>query len=341
MTSTLERDLAMLASIDPVVDGATPYEPLHVAAIGNPPRANVDPDVEKRWIRRMLPLLGARKGRFALAMTASVIGLLSQVAVPRVVMATIDQGLAKRTQPVSHFVMFLVVIGAIRAVFTFIHRSLLYRVAYDLEYDLRAIIYEHLSRLSFSFYDRVQSGQLISRANSDIRSVQMFLAFAPLIGLQCVSFVVAFGAHAARSTCGWRSSPCRRLPFVFLIGLSHAAAACSRCRGSCRRALADVATIVDENVTGVRVVKSFAAEQQPDRACWPAPPGGCGGARTASIDIRARYAPSWRTCPASAWPSCCSTAAASPSTARSPSARSSPFNAYVLMLQAPFRMLGC
>ena len=39
-------------------------------------------------------------------------------------------------------------------------------------------MYEHLSRMSFSFYDRVQSGQLISRANSDIRSVQMYLAFA-------------------------------------------------------------------------------------------------------------------------------------------------------------------
>ena len=50
----------------------------------------------------------------------------------------------------------------------------LYTVAYDLEYDLRTIVYGHLTRLSFAFYDRVQSGQLISRANSDIRSVQMF-----------------------------------------------------------------------------------------------------------------------------------------------------------------------
>ena len=48
-------------------------------------------------------------------------------------------------------------------------------MAFELEYDLRTIIYEHLTPLSFSFYDRVQSGQLISRANSDIRSVQMFL----------------------------------------------------------------------------------------------------------------------------------------------------------------------
>ena len=55
----------------------------------------------------------------------------------------------------------------------------LYRVAYDLEYDLRTIVYGHLTRMSFAFYDRVQSGQLISRANSDIRSVQIFLHLRP------------------------------------------------------------------------------------------------------------------------------------------------------------------
>ena len=50
-----------------------------------------------------------------------------------------------------------------------------------------------LTWLSFSFYDRVQSGQLISRANSDIRSVQMYSIFAPLIIVQCFIGVVAFG----------------------------------------------------------------------------------------------------------------------------------------------------
>ena len=48
-------------------------------------------------------------------------------------------------------------------------------------------MYEHLTRLSFSFYDQVQSGQLISRANSDIRSVQMFLTFMPIVALNLAS----------------------------------------------------------------------------------------------------------------------------------------------------------
>ena len=66
------------------------------------------------------------------------------------------------------------------------------KTAYQIEFDLRNIMYTHLSRMSFGFYDRVQSGQLISRANSDIRSVQMYLTFGPSIIVQCLVAVVAF-----------------------------------------------------------------------------------------------------------------------------------------------------
>ena len=60
------------------------------------------------------------------------------------------------------------------------YRYALYRVAYHIETDLRAILFSHLSRLQLAFFDRVQTGQIISRANSDIRAVQMLLPFAPM-----------------------------------------------------------------------------------------------------------------------------------------------------------------
>ena len=56
MTTTLERDLAMLATVDPVVGGDRPYEPLAVEAVGNAPRANPHPDPAKGWVARMLPV---------------------------------------------------------------------------------------------------------------------------------------------------------------------------------------------------------------------------------------------------------------------------------------------
>ena len=87
----------------------------------------------------------------------------------------------------------LVVLGVLAGITGLVSRYFMYRTAYDIEFDLRNLIYEHLSTLSFGFYDRVQSGQLISRANSDIRSVQMYTMFAPLILVQCSIGVIAFG----------------------------------------------------------------------------------------------------------------------------------------------------
>ena len=129
------------------------------------------------------------------------------------------------------------------------------RTAYAMEFDLRNLIYEHLTRMSFGFYDRVQSGQLISRANSDIRSVQMYLTFAPAIIVQCLVAVVAFVymltinvplAFVAMST----------IPFVFVLGVRMRRVMFPVSWLISAR-LAEVATIVDENINGVRVVKSF------------------------------------------------------------------------------------
>ena len=128
----------------------------------------------------------------------------------------------------------------------FVSRLFLMRTAYAMEFDLRNMLYVHLTRMEFGFYDRVQTGQLISRANSDIRSVQMYLTFGPSILVQCAIAVVAFVymltinvplAFVAMST----------TPFVFVLSV--------RMRRSMfpvswliQARLAEVATIVDRCV---------------------------------------------------------------------------------------------
>src|ERR1035437_3342212 len=95
--------------------------------------------------------------------------------------------------PLSHYVKLVFVLAVVAGIAGYISRYFLMRTAYEIEFDLRNIIYSHLTKMSFRFYDRVQSGQLISRANSDIRSVQMYLTFAPSILVQCSVALVAFG----------------------------------------------------------------------------------------------------------------------------------------------------
>ena len=150
------------------------------------------------------------------------------------------------------------------------------------------MIYTHLTRMSFDFYDRVQSGQLISRANSDIRSVQMYLTFGPNIIVQCSIAVVAFIYMLTINVPLAFVAMCT-LPFVFFMGL--------RMRHSLfpvswliQSRLAEVATIVDENINGVRVVKSFVAEPRElhaleraaDKLQW---------SYIQDADVRARFTP--------------------------------------------------
>ena len=267
----------------------TEFVPIAVEARNEAPRATIDPDRSLTWLRRVMPIMAAHKGIFITSLVASFVGLVLQVLVPNLLSNAIDNsihsphGAAEPLRLVDR--RHRLVVGAIAG---YISRLFLFETAYDIEYDLRNIIYEHLTKMSFSFYDRVQSGQLISRANSDIRSVQMYMTFAPSILVQCSIAVVAFGfmlsidvplAFIAMAT----------MPFVYVAGV--------KMRKSMfpvswiiQARLADVATIVDENINGVRVVKSFAAEQQQLRSLS----GAADKLRWSYIkdaDLRARFSP--------------------------------------------------
>ncbi len=330
-----ESDAALTGDLRNV--SGSPFEPIGVTPRYPPPRAWIHPDRDRSWVRRMVPILFAHRVLLFGGIAASLVGMLVQVAVPGVTRAAIDRALIARTATLEPFIWALVVLAVTRAVLTLVYRYALYRMAYEIEYDLRTIIYEHLSRLSFSFYDRIQSGQVISRANSDIRSVQMVLAFAPLMAMSCVSFAVAFGfmltIHVPLTLVAVAA-----LPGVYLLG-ARLRELIFPLSWIIQGRLAEVATIVDENVNGVRVVKSFAAERRQikllaraaQRLRWAA---------ISQIDARARYAPVMESLPQlglalvllyGGWLAIDGQVTVGTLFA---------FNAYVLMLQAPFRMLG-
>ena len=156
-------------------------------------------------------------------------------------------------------VLFVVIVGVLAGVTGIISRQYLFYTAYNVEADLRTLIYQHLAWLSFSFYDRVQSGQLISRANSDIRSVQMYSIFAPLIIVQCLIGVVAF---CFMLSINWALALIAMIvmPILYFVGIKMRRVMFPISWITQAR-LAEVATVVDENVNGVRVVKSFAQEE--------------------------------------------------------------------------------
>jgi ATP-binding cassette, subfamily B, bacterial len=269
-------------------DFTSPFVPIGVTPRYPPPRRNIDPDRSKSWLKRAMPIVLAHKKIFIASLTISFIGLFFQVEIPTVVGQAIDKGLKPGGTPLSQFVLILVGLALLRGASVYFSRKFLLNTAYAIEYDLRNIIYEHLSRMSFSFYDRVQSGQLISRANSDIRAVQMYLSQAPFIIVQCGVVILAF-AEIALINVSLAFVAMATMPFVFIAGIKMRQQMFP-VSWLIQARLAEVATVVDENIQGVRVVKSFAAEENQlnlltstaKRAEW---------SNVQQADIRSRFAP--------------------------------------------------
>ena len=264
------------------------YVPMGVISDYKPPKARIDPDTSKSWIKRAYPIVASHKGHFLVALILSFVGLVLQLQIPQLLSDAIDNSLQRHTVPLHFYVDWVLVLGLIGGVAGYFSRTSLFKVAYDIEYDLRNSIYEHLTRMSFPFYDRVQSGQLISRANSDIRSVQMYLTFAPLILVQCSIAVVAFGYMLATSV-PLAFVAMATMPLIYWTGI-RMRRVLFPVSWVIQSRLAEVATVVDENTNGVRVVKSFAAEEQQLKKMATAADG-VQWAYIRDADLRARFSP--------------------------------------------------
>jgi len=278
----------------------------------------------------------SHKRIFTISLVASFVGLIAQVLIPNEVREAIDSGLTKGGD-LNSFVAVIVVLAFLRFVLNYGSRLYMLKAANRIEYDLRNIIYEHLSRMSFPFYDRVQSGQLISRGNSDIRQVQTYLAVAPTVFVQCGVAVLAFALMLTINV---------PLAFVAMSTMPFVLFAAVRMRRYMfpvswltQSRLAEVATVVDENINGVRVVKSFAAEEDQLHKLT-ATAKGVEWSYVKDADIRGRWAPFIENLPRLGQALVLLYGGYLAINHQATVGDIAAFNAYVLMLQPPFRQLG-
>jgi ATP-binding cassette, subfamily B, bacterial len=289
------------------------------------------------WIRRLLPLFKPYRLLLVMSFVAAIGSMLLRVQVPNVTMRAIDRSLVAQEEAIGGYAWLLAAMAAGILLCGIAFRYTLQRIAFDVEYTLRVLLFQQFTRLSFSFYDRVHTGQLVSRANSDVRSLQMFLAFGPMMGITFISFCAAL-FMMVRIHVQLTVVTLLVLPLVYMVG--------SRMNRwmfpvswlvSARQA--EIATIVEENVGGAQVVRSFAAEGEQitalDRAAqrlrWAA---------VLLADIRAKYGPLVQNLPRvglallllyGGW-----LAVEGQITVGALFA----FNAYVMLIQLPFMMLG-
>ena len=301
------------------------------------PRASIDPDRRKSWLRRALPLVKAHRALLITSLVLSFAGLIVQVQIPNLVRIGIDEAVVDRTARLSTYVWWIVGLALLQGLINYLARLYLLRTAYELEYDLRNIVYAHLVRMPFGFYDRVQTGELMSRSGSDIRAVQMYLSFGPSILVQCLIAVVAFILMLSINV-PLAIVAMVTMPVIGVLGVSMRKAIFP-VSWLIQARLAQLATVVDENIQGVRIVKAFAAEgrqlrllaESADRIRW---------AYRQDARIRSRWNPVLDNLPRLGLALVLLVGGLMVLDGNTTVGTIVAFNSYVLMLQPPFRLLG-
>ncbi len=237
-------------------------EPVNVKPRFENPKADIDRDKSKNWFRRVLPILMANRWSFIMGITLMISTMMLGVSVPALIGKLVDSIEPSLTTGDTSNFLFLVTVILIISFVRFVGGAIgsyqLGRVSNQLEADLRSVIYNHLFTLSFSFFDKTQTGQLISRANSDIKTIQMFLMIAPMLLTSLLSFAFAavymLSVHLTLALASMIAIPLVFFLSVKLRRLTFPLSWLTQARQ------ADVAVIVDENINGQRIVKSFAQE---------------------------------------------------------------------------------
>ena len=214
---------------------------------------------------RLLGFLRPYKVSVVVSIVLAVASQGAQIALVWVTKNVIDEAIAPHdTEKLWLFVATIVGLGLARATLMAGRRLISGKQALAVEMDMRQGLYAHLVRLSFGFYDRHQTGQLMSRATVDLQGVRFFLGYGLIFFFQNVLTVAS--VTAVLFVFQWKLAliVLAITPILVVLAYRYSHIAHPTLR-EVQQKLADVATVAEENIVGVHVVKSFAQEPQEER----------------------------------------------------------------------------
>jgi ATP-binding cassette subfamily B protein len=225
-------------------------------------------DFQILW--RIVRIAMRNRVRLAIAVAATLGGAAFQLLIPQLLGDAVDSALglldaASASPEAAREALFLAAIlllgaSVLRGLFTLVHNYAGESIGHHLAYDLRLAFYDKLQQLSFSFHDRVHTGELITRGMLDLEGVRMFVNTGVLRVLLLVVLIFAGAWLLLSADLLLGALSLSFVPFVAW----NAATIRLRLRHlwlSLQDRLAVLSRIMDENLTGIRVVRAFGAER--------------------------------------------------------------------------------
>jgi ATP-binding cassette subfamily B protein len=215
-----------------------------------------------RTFSRLIGFLRPYRWSLGVSIVLAVASQAASIALIRVTQSVIDEAIRPRDHRMLWILLGVTIgLGTARALLMVGRRFISGRQALGVEFDMRNAVYVHLLRLSFGFYDRHQTGQLMSRATVDLQAVRFFLGYGLIFFFQHLLTIV--GVTAIMLWTNWllALTALGITPAIVALAYRYSKVSHPVLRDVQQR-IADVATVAEENIVGVHVVKSFAQERR-------------------------------------------------------------------------------
>jgi ABC-type multidrug transport system fused ATPase/permease subunit len=209
---------------------------------------------------RLLLFLRPYKVGLTISLALAVVAQGAALSIPFLTGEIVNAINDKDDSELPRLIGIVVVVGVVKAAATLGRRLISGNQALGVELDLRNALYAKFVRLSFGYYDRHQTGQLMSRATVDLQSVRFFLGYGLIFFFQHVITILGVGILVF--VVSWKLALIALAFSPVLIGIAYRYSVVSHpVLRDVQQKLADVSTVAEENIVGVHVVKSFAQEQ--------------------------------------------------------------------------------
>jgi ATP-binding cassette subfamily B protein len=212
------------------------------------------------WVRWLIPWVLRHRGAAIVSFGAAIVGMAAFSFVPVIERAVIDDVITSGDRALAPFLYLLVGLGAVRFATTVTRRYAGGKLAYGVQADLRDAVFDHLLTLDLNRHDKLPSGQLVSRANTDVNMVFQVLQMAAIITGNLVMLVLAVVFM-------FTFAPVLAAISVTVLAMTFGVAWRMRATvyvssWDASQREAEMTAVAEEAISGVRVVKGFGQEDR-------------------------------------------------------------------------------
>lgn len=223
-------------------------------------RLSDEPQAIRLGLGFILRVVRRYRRETVLSILAALLWMAMVIAGPYLTKLVVDEAITGGQRDLLAPLVGLVLLaGLARALGIGGRRYFAFRLSYRAETDLRNRIFEHIQRLAFSFHDRISTGELMARASTDLSQFRIVLAMLP-ITVANLALLTAVSVVLIVIDPVLGSITAVAIPALLAVSRRYARRVLS-ISFEVQQSLADIATDVEEAVSGIRVVKSYGREE--------------------------------------------------------------------------------